>query len=60
VERDASPLPIRLRVVRDWKALRSQLEELARTPGLVRIVPSHGAVVDRDPAGVLRRIAASL
>ena len=58
--RPSLPLPIRLRVLRDWRALRAQLEELARTPGLVRIVPSHGAVVDRDPAAVLRRIAASL
>ncbi len=54
------PLPLRLRVLRDRGALRGQLEELARTPGLARIVPSHGAVVDRDPAGVLRSIAASL
>ncbi len=54
------PLPVKLRVLRDRGALRGQLEELARTPGLARIVPSHGAVVDRDPAGVLRSIAASL
>ncbi len=54
------PFPVKLRVLRDRGALRGQLEELARTPGLARIVPSHGPVVDRDPAGVLRSIAAGL
>jgi hypothetical protein len=47
-------------VVRDRAALRAQLERLAAIPGLARIVPTHGAVVDRDPAGTLRRIAAGL
>jgi hypothetical protein len=59
-DRPSLPLPLRLRLVRDRKALRAQLEGLSRTPGLARIVPSHGAVIDRDPAGVLRRIAESL
>jgi len=54
------PAPVRLRVLRDRGALRIQLEELAKTPGLARIVPSHGAVVARDPARVLREIAATL
>jgi hypothetical protein len=59
-DRPKLPLPVRLRVVGDRRALRAQLEELAPMPGLTRIVPSHGPVVDRDPAGVLREIAASL
>jgi hypothetical protein len=59
-DRPKLPAPVRLRVVRDPRALRARLDELARTPGLVRIVTSHGAIVDRDPAGVLREIAASL
>jgi hypothetical protein len=59
-DRPSLPIPIRLRVLRDRNALRAQLEGLARLPGLARIVPSHGAVIDRDPAGVLRRIAESL
>jgi hypothetical protein len=59
-DRPKLPALVRLRVLRDPAALRAQLEELAQTPGLTRIVPSHGAVVDRDPAGVLRAIAASL
>ena len=59
-DRPKLPAPVRLRALRDPRALRVQLEELARIPGLARIVPSHGAIVDRDPAGVLREIAASL
>lgn len=59
-DRPKLPTPVRLRVVRDKGALRAQLERLAATPGLARIVPSHGPVVERDPAGVLREIAASL
>ncbi len=59
-DRPALPAPVRLRVLRDRGALREQLELLAATPGLARIVPTHGAIVDRDPAGALRAIAASL
>ncbi len=54
------PLLVRLRVLRDRNALRRQLEALAGLPGLARIVTSHGGIVDRDPAGALRRIAAGL
>jgi len=59
-DRPKLPFPVRLRVLRDPAALRAQLADLAQIPGLARIVPSHGPVVDRDPAGVLREIAASL
>jgi hypothetical protein len=59
-DRPALPAPVRLRVLRDRSALRDQLELLATTPGLARIVPTHGAIVEQDPAGVLRRIAATL
>lgn len=59
-DRPKLPAAVRLRVLRDAAALRAQLEDLARAPGLARIVPSHGAVIDRDPAGVLREIAASV
>jgi hypothetical protein len=54
------PLLVRLRALGDKGALRVQLGALAQLPGLARIVTSHGAIVDRDPAGALRRIAASL
>jgi hypothetical protein len=46
--------------LRDWRRVRSHLLRLADTPGLVRVVPCHGAVISRDPAGVLRRIANTL
>jgi hypothetical protein len=59
-DRPKLPFPVRLRILRDKAALRAQLAELSRTHGLVRIVTSHGAVVDRDPALVLREIADDL
>jgi hypothetical protein len=33
---------------------------LAATPGLVRLVPSHGAIVSERAAEVLREVAARL
>lgn len=59
-DRPKLPTAVRLRVLRDAGALRAQLEELARMPSLTRIVLSHGPNVDRDPASVLRAVAASL
>jgi hypothetical protein len=59
-DRPKLPTPVRLRVLRDKAALRAQLQQLAATPGLARIVPSHGPIVDRDPAGALRHVASSL
>lgn len=54
------PFPVRRRVGRDLRAVKAQLEQLAATPGLARLVPSHGGVVTGDVAAVLRRVAASL
>ena len=34
------------------------LERLAGTPGLARLVPSHGDILEQDASGTLRRIAA--
>lgn len=50
----------RLTSVKDRKALRAHLERLAATPDLVRIVPGHGALIDRDAAAVLAGIAGRL
>src|SRR4051812_27256124 len=47
----------RLRAVTDRHALKAVLLRLARTPGLVRLVPSHGRIVTEDPAGALQRAA---
>ena len=54
------PTVVRLRAFPDKALLRADLERLAATPGLCRIVPSHGPVIADDPAGALRRIAASV
>lgn len=47
----------KLRMVSDKKALKADLLRLAETPGLARLVPSHGLIVENDPAGALRRAA---
>jgi hypothetical protein len=54
------PLPVQLRFLRDRKALRGRLLELANLPGLVRIVTSHGERVEQSPAPTLRSIATRL
>jgi hypothetical protein len=38
-------------------ALKRDLLRLAETPNLVRLVPSHGEIVEQDAAGALRRAA---
>jgi hypothetical protein len=45
--------------IKDKAALAAQLREWADIPGLKRIIPSHGDIIDR-PAATLRRIADSL
>src|SRR5207253_2809342 len=40
----------KLAIVGDKRALRADLERLAALPGLERIVPSHGFVIERDAA----------
>lgn len=51
------PKPVRTRVQRDRAAVKALLLELAALPGLTRLVPSHGTIIDGDVAGVLRRVA---
>jgi hypothetical protein len=46
--------------VRDRTALRDHLRELAVLPGLARIVPCHGRVIDRSPGETLRAVAEAL
>ena len=45
--------------VKDRKALAAQLREWAAMPDLVRIIPSHGEIIDQ-PAAVLSRVADDL
>lgn len=47
-------------LAKDHKRLRGHLERLAETPGLRRVVPGHGALIDQDPAEVLRTVASRL
>jgi len=54
------PTPVRRRVERDRASVKALLLELAALPGLTRLVPSHGLVMDVDVAPALRRIAADL
>ena len=51
------PLPVRLALVSDRKALAMAFRRWADEP-IARILVSHGDVIDRDPQGVLRRLAA--
>jgi hypothetical protein len=48
----------RLLAVRDARALAAHLDRLADMPGLARLVPSHGDLVEGDAAAVLREVAA--
>jgi hypothetical protein len=54
------PRLVRLFFMKDKKALRAQLERLAETPGLSRIVPCHGDLIESDPAAALRQAASTL
>lgn len=54
------PLPVRLRAFPDKAKVKQDLEALAALPNLVRLIPSHGPIIDDDPAGALRRVAAGL
>jgi hypothetical protein len=52
--------PVRLRLVRDQRALRAQFESWSRLPNLERIIIAHGNIIDADPRRVLARIAEDL
>lgn len=55
---EPGPSPLwRRRVMVDGAAVRRSLLDLAARPGLRRLVPSHGPIIEADPAGVLRRAA---
>jgi hypothetical protein len=47
-------------IVGDKRALRAHLERLAALPGLARIVPSRGFVIDEDAPAALKQVAAGL
>jgi hypothetical protein len=58
--RASVPRIARWMLVKDRGAFRAQLERLARTEGLRRVIVSHGAVIDAAPRSVLESAAAVL
>ena len=54
------PPAFKLLFVNDKQALRARMERLAAEPRLARLVPCHGAVVDRDAGRLLGQIAATV
>jgi hypothetical protein len=55
-----TPPLFKMLFMKDREALRAAMERWAATPHLTRIVPTHGDVIEQDPAGALRRAAAAL
>jgi len=51
---------VRWFVMRDRALLRHSFERLADTPDLKRIIVSHHRMITDDPAGTLRKVAATL
>lgn len=54
------PTFVALKGIKDKPALKAQLEHWAALPGLTRIIVSHGDIITKDPAQVLRGLAESL
>lgn len=54
------PTLVRLRAFPDKAQAKADLMALAALPDLVRVIPSHGPIVDHDPSGQLRRAAEQL
>ena len=50
----------KLMAVKDKEALAAQLARLAQTPGLRRIIMSHGAMIDQDATKILAEVAANV
>jgi hypothetical protein len=58
--RPAIPRPIRAKLVEDAASLAGQFEKWAAIVGLRRIVPSHGDIIDNQPAAELDRLSRTL
>ena len=54
------PGPVRLNMVADKQALAEQFRAWADDPALRRILVAHGAPIDDDPQGALRKLADAL
>jgi hypothetical protein len=57
--RPAVPWPVKAKLVNDPARLAAQFDEWAAIPGLRRIIPSHGEIIDHQPSAELRRLAQS-
>ncbi len=55
-EKPTMPPMFKWRAVRDRAALKKDLLALADTPGLVRLVPSHGGIITQEPAQLVREV----
>ena len=54
------PRVARRMFIKDTSALAGQLRDWAGMAGLERLIPSHGEIIDEEPAAVLLRLAQSL
>jgi len=54
------PRMFKKRAVEDASKVARQFREWARLPGLVRIIVSHGAIIEDEPARLLKRLADKL
>jgi hypothetical protein len=54
------PLPVKFALVKDKAEVAKQLRHWAELPKLKRVLVSHGAPIEDDPGGALRKLAMSL
>jgi hypothetical protein len=59
-KRPVLPRPVKAKLVTDPASLAEQFDQWAAIPGLRRIIPSHGEIIDDQPAAELRRLAQAL
>ena len=58
--RISAPLAARVIALKDKRAFVAQLERLASTPGLNRLLFGHGKPITEDPGGALGRVVEQL
>lgn len=56
----SAPRVVRWLALKDKRAFARQVEALAATPGLRRVLVGHGTPITDDPAGALRRVVRQL
>jgi hypothetical protein len=54
------PRVVKMAMVEDKEALRTQLQQWSEIPSLQRILVSHGEIIADDPRQILRELAATL